>query len=320
MKRFLVYLLAILFTFQALAFSSTKSNNRRTELCRCYCQAAQTQTARISSSSSVCSDDDLLKLIPVSREPIMLMSSRPLLSLEECDVLSNYLLHCNNNNITAGTASTTEASSSGNNQNEYTGKQLLQRLQDQLDSLTGFSTHEGDQIRYVVYDPTDDNVATPQEELLLLPDGLHVDTNNGKYFRQMTILVYLSTNDCGATTFPLARSLPSSSRSATEEEAAAQELIRSGITHTRNTEQGLSCQKCSRILDQAAVSLIQQQQQQGTAIRSNANKVGIRVLPVAGQACVFYGLLNKFADPLSFHGGEALVGGTRKEKRLLTFF
>jgi hypothetical protein len=37
----------------------------------------------------------------------------------------------------------------------------------------------------------------------ILPDGLHVDTNNGKYFRYLTVLLYL-TNSPAATVFPLA--------------------------------------------------------------------------------------------------------------------
>jgi hypothetical protein len=52
------------------------------------------------------------------------------------------------------------------------------------------------------------NLLVSQNECRLddiLPDGLHVDANNSKYFRHWTVLLYLDgCETLGATTFPLA--------------------------------------------------------------------------------------------------------------------
>jgi hypothetical protein len=50
-------------------------------------------------------------------------------------------------------------------------------------------------------------------------------------------------------------------------------------------------------------------------------KSGIRVLPQQGHLCVFYNLqADGDADPLSFHGGEALLQQHDEEKVVLSFF
>jgi hypothetical protein len=57
------------------------------------------------------------------------------------------------------------------------GHVLLERVRQQIDNLTGCPSHDGEAAlpRYVPYLPSRGNN-------VLLPDGLHVDTNNGKHF------------------------------------------------------------------------------------------------------------------------------------------
>ena len=210
-----------------------------------------------------------ITLVPLSDAPILLMSSLPLLTPEECDTLRQHFQQGHS----------------------HAGEALLQRVQEQIDDLTGCPSHAGEPLlpRYISYPPQ-------QVSDKLLPDGLHVDTNNGKLFRHVTCLLYLTTNASGATTFPLAK------RSTSVLERAAQDLLDSNIHHT------LCDRKQARILEEAAEDLYE----------NDESRCGIRVLPSAGMLCVFCNVLeNGRPDPLSFHGGEA---GNDKEKVLLTFF
>jgi hypothetical protein len=216
--------------------------------------------------------DQELTLVPLSDEPILLVSSRPLLTQKECETLCLYF-------------------EQGPSEE---GDAILECVRQQIDDLTGCLSHDGEAIlpRYVSYPPSEGGDR-------LLPDGLHVDTNNGKFFRHVTALLYLTTNHNGATTFPLAGCKD------TELERVAQAVLDSGVTHTLAEEQADKSQ--SRILENAAQDLYD----------GNSN-VGLRVLPSMGKLCTFCNTLNDGTpDPLSFHCGEA---GNDEFKALLTFF
>jgi hypothetical protein len=125
-----------------------------------------------------------------------------------------------------------------------------------------------------------------------------VDTNNGKLFRHITALLYLTNHVNGATTFPLVGS------QGTKLERIAQAMLDCGVTHT--LAEDTDTQK-SRILEQAAHDLY-----------DGKSSVGLRVLPSMGKLCVFCNILQDGKpDPFSLHGGEA---GNDEFKALLTFF
>eukprot|EP00956_Cyclotella_meneghiniana_P041622 scaffold232677_cov23-Cyclotella_meneghiniana.AAC.1 len=93
----------------------------------------------------------------------------------------------------------------------------------------------------------------------LLPDGLHVDTNNGKLFRHVTAILYLTDNVesdfvVGAgTTFPLA--VPSSSTvdsASSSAHAAACNILSENIHHTKAAD-GESQIFDQRYLEQRAI-------------------------------------------------------------------
>jgi hypothetical protein len=184
------------------------------------------------------------------------------------------------------------------------GHVLLERVRQQIDNLTGCPSHDGEVAlpRYVPYPPSRGNN-------VLLPDGLHVDTNNGKHFRHVTALLYLMTNKNGATTFPLARGRCGVGA---ELERVARAVLDSGVIemHTLladEEQQAKANGSQSRILERAAQDLCDNQK----------TNVGLRVLPSTGKLCVFCNVLhNGTPDPLSIHGGE---GGNDEFKALLTF-
>ena len=212
-----------------------------------------------------------LTLVPLSDAPLLLVSSRPLLTNEECGILCR--------NFEQGPSEE--------------GDFLLKRVHQQIDNLTGCPSHDGEAVlpRYVSYPPS-------QNDNPLLPDGLHVDTNNGRLFRHVTALLYLTNNANGATTFPLAGSKD------TKLERIAQAMLDSGVTHTRAEA---ADNQNFRVLEQAAHDLY-----------DGKSNVGLRVLPSMGKLCVFCNILQDGKpDPFSLHGGEA---GNDEFKAVLTFF
>jgi hypothetical protein len=227
-------------------------------------------------------NDESMTLVPLSRAPILLVSSQPLLTMDECNMLRRHF------------------------EKEYSqeGEFLLERVRKQIDRLTGCPSHDGEAPlpRYLSY--------TPQASDPLFPDGLHVDTNNGKHFRHITALLYLTTNDNGATTFPLAWKGERTNRVMSEVVNAAQTLLDSNVTHTFDESQSEENRKLSMSLERAGEQLYKEE--------SGDEYMGLRVLPSAGMLCVFSNVLeNGQPDPLSFHGGEA---GNDDEKVLLTIF
>lgn len=233
-----------------------------------------------------------ISLVPLSREPILLVSSEPLLTIDECNVLQSHL----------------------QSKHSEHGELLLQRVQSQIDELTGCPRHSGEAPvpRFLLYEKHSRDSTLETTSTRLFPDGLHVDTNNGQYFRHVTCLLYLTANDDGATTFPLAN--PPDPNDDDELRTAAQTLLDMGVTHTLDKSQSDENRKLSKMLEDAGRDLfLEGDREQASSTR------GVRVLPRAGMLCVFSNLLETgMADPLSFHGGEA--GSGDKEKALLVFF
>jgi hypothetical protein len=161
-------------------------------------------------------------LIPMSTEPLMFWSSQPLLSPEECQVLSHYFSHKDNyhhqhhrENYQQQFQEEKDSYSGTNNDDDDYAQRLLQRLWKKIDQLTLSPFHSGESPlpNYLSYSAERSDFRRTfnpnNNNGWLFPNGLHVDTNNGKLFRHLTILLYLTTPyqhvRGGATNFPLAK-------------------------------------------------------------------------------------------------------------------
>jgi hypothetical protein len=258
--------------------------HERTRLLSLEAAKVEEMMGTASATSHESDDIEEITLVPLSRDPILLISSRPLLNPNECTILQKWF----------------------QDKQSKQGQTLMSRVWKHVDDLVGCEAHMGESLpRILTYEPSS------QESLL--PDGLHVDTNNGRYFRHVTCLLYLTTNKEGATTFPLANRMDTMDCCNATVLNAAQSLLDSGVTHTFDKSGSEEHQKCCRSLEMAAEMLYKQDKGDG-----EASSFGLRVLPRAGMLCVFCNLLEDgTADPHSFHGGES---GNAKEKALLTFF
>lgn len=169
----------------------------------------------------------------------MLTTSEPLQSPDECDLVSGFL------ELMANAAYDPDAEFQGNIEDIQKGADALERVRDQIDELTGCPTHAGEYPlpQYVVYEPKDppaDDCGVPTREELLTY-GLHVDTNKGENCRHLTCLVYLNSNDKGATTFPLAKPYDGRYSKAMPDQMkhlrnGAKRLILSDVQHTAAEE------------------------------------------------------------------------------------
>lgn len=188
-----------------------------------------------------------IQMTPLSCPPLLLLqSSAPIISNEQCATLIEYFDH-----ITATVGDTTPLDSIKIEK----AKSLLGDVHDIIDKVTNCPRHNGEMKvpRYVRYLPRliNEEMLFDPEKLNneLLPDGCHVDTNNGKLFRHITAILYLTDNlpnDCnfgGGTTFPLAK--PWVGREASADEMnddallnSASRLLERNIHHTkRDTDQ-----------------------------------------------------------------------------------
>lgn len=290
------------------AFSSSTSSSLHYMDSRNHTsEEEQEQHIRVHTNKDA--EDKQLTLIPLSREPLLLVSSKPLLTLQECHTLRGVFER--------------------DDDSSQEGRALLQRVQDAIDELVGGEepTHhnrnneqqEASLPRFVRYPP---RPSSSQEEIF--PDGLHFDIT--PIMASLTFLLYLTTNENGATSFPLAATNPilknngesnvdDDARSTRKEHKdlieTAQILLDSGMTHTLDECQtDENVERCKRLV-MAGNALYEKD-------TSTITTMGIRVLPRAGTLCVFGNLLdNGQADPQSLHGGE---GRNEQEKVLLTFF
>lgn len=309
-----------------------------------------TDTTKVDKQSCA-GDQEPITLVPISRNPVILRTSAPILkSREECDAVAAFFEYMADGAI-ANSNDELDSSEPDNELLLERGAELFQFVHRTINELVGGSDDDAESVlpRFLTYDPQDPPISGSAPSCdELLPDGLHVDNNNGMHFRYMTVLLYLTSNNAGATTFPLATPLHVScehvdckdftststtfATSATKDmEVLAQELIENGIYHTRGhhhgklrdveTEQSTQTATALDIIEHTAVDLYQSQNQGGQ--RTSSHGRGLRVLPEAGYACVFLNLDESGCpDPLAFHGGENLLDGwgDGKQKKLLTFF
>eukprot|EP00956_Cyclotella_meneghiniana_P018739 scaffold31512_cov23-Cyclotella_meneghiniana.AAC.1 len=133
-----------------------------------------------SSSSTTCTEVkntehknkiESPRMVPLANPPLlMLKSSYPIINPRECNLLSRYF------------------EQDTDPEENKAAEAILDRVKEIIDNVTNCQGHAGEtQLpRYVRYDEK----CISMDELLsgnfvdeLLPDGLHVDTNNGKLFR-----------------------------------------------------------------------------------------------------------------------------------------
>ena len=260
-------------------------------------------------------------MIPLSNPPLLLLqSTSPIISKEDCDLLSAYFEQ----------QDTTPESTHYPILDQYQmihAEALLDHVRNVIDKVTNCPSHADEmQVpRYVRYNAkctSLDMFNSPDFCNVLLPDGLHVDTNNGKLFRHITAILYLTDNDgfvhnesragygsrCdessfvvgGGTTFPLA--VPFGSDISVDTTAASSLLSR-GIHHTKA---GIcdSVESDGRQLEKSSLDLFYRD----TGTYFDATKSGIRVMPRAGKLIYFHNIGDDGRpDPTSFHGGEELV-------------
>jgi hypothetical protein len=273
-------------------------------------------------------DSTSVALVPLSKQPMMWCTSEPILSRTECGELSRWYNRAAQRDNSRQDSGSMRKMDNDDDDNDN-GRTVLGRLQQRLNRLVLRNDMPAIQPSFLQYQacPTRQDNSNSTTVEALLPDGLHVDTNNIQFSRYLTVLVYLTTSQSSVTTFPLARPVSAGAAAAAPAAAAAassssqqnelvsiatQLLTVDNIQHTRPKPNRRP--KETRQLEQAALDLYVNQQEEG------ANHVGLRLLPRQGHALVFCGIDEGtgLADPHSWHGAEALVGTDQKE--LLTFF
>lgn len=281
--------------------------------------------------------NEMPQMIPLSNPPLLLLqSSTPIISREECNILSRYF-----ENEAASKDSTYAFS-----EDQERAKAILHRVTHTIDLVTNCRSHESErQIpRYVRYDAK----ASSLDQLMsrdfidvLLPDGLHVDTNNGQLFRHITAILYLTDNQNeyvgdfksefmvgGGTTFPLA--VPYGSQGTAPFTNSGANLLSRDIHHTKAANGDLQ-DPDQQHLEQTAVDVFYRDVREcfrasHHIIDNRRTEIGIRVTPQAGKLIYFHNIGNDGKpDPISFHGGEELINigeetGAANFKSILVFF
>ena len=270
-------------------------------------------------------------LQPLSFHPLLFTSAEPILSESQCTTLQSWIQ-----------ANTSQAQKPLDQtlfqraiEEKEEGALILQSLQKTIASL--LAEEEGCENshvlpRYLTYTSMATPASTTKElgEYTvhdLLPDGLHVDTNNAKHFRHWTVLLNLEcTYDVlGATNFPLAMPLNHDGDECEcdydgrfpEQIIAEKLIVEQDVQHTRlegATELEL---EMGSFVENAALDLMLGSKSGEAA--SRVRNMGVRVMPKRGHICTFSGLKGDgYPNPLSFHGGEAMFKGESKE--VLSFF
>lgn len=256
-------------------------------------------------------DDSITSLRLLSMNPPLWVTTEPILTPDECDLLSNHLNEQERNDKAQDT---------------------LSSLQERLDR---FICRAGPPVmpRLLEYEPTDEGYDSVEA---VLPDGLHVDTadDGGSSSRRfLSVIVYLTDTDSAATNFPLAVPLqvqPRRGGTATIDEPfddddsdspaleAARFLIDADVQHTEWCSSDKE-EQMARVLERAAFMLHQQSDSEAVVVSSNGCQ-GLRILPRQGHfvAFSFVEPATGMVNPRSWHSSEALLPG--HEKRVLTFF
>ena len=326
---FIILLIAQLFTF-----ISSLAGTERLFKCsyrRCYRRDySQMLSLRCSdddaSASAVLNDDDYFlthpQMVPLSETPLLLLqSSTPIISREGCLLLSRYFDQQSN-------ADENDRAYQLDKVDIHRAETLLRVVHDVIDKLTNCLKHDGEMQmpRYVRYD----SVIIDEKSMLypsifrdiLLPDGLHVDTNNGKLFRHLTAILYLTDSvevgghfvSGGGTTFPLA--VPFGEKGTGESnklQDAGRHLLRRGIHHTKGDKS-----EYTGLIENAALNVFNSHVVKKETFASNerhgnnslieTKHCGIRVMPSVGKLIYFHNVDDDgLPDPLSFHCGEELI-------------
>ena len=259
--------------------------------------------------------DEPIQMVPLSCPPLLLLqSSAPVISKEECDSLIEYFDY-----ITSPTGDY-NIDKLDATQIEY-AKSLLDDVHNIVDTVTNCPKHDGETKlpRYVRYYPTvidEDILSDPKSfSQVLLPDGVHVDTNNGKLFRHITAILYLTDNPSsdvfnfgGGTTFPLAMPWSGADDIMNDDSSLlispAKALLERNIQHTK-ADIDQSTNSDGRRLELACVNTFNRDREVDTFEHNN---VGVRVMPQAGRLIMFHNVDDAgMPDPASFHGGEELI-------------
>ena len=209
--------------------------------------------------------------------------------------------------------------------------------------VTNCPRHDGEkEPRYVRYDTKIiDEQHTKQLQLdskkftdNLLPDGLHVDTNNGMLFRHITAILYLTDNVDddgnvigGGTTFPLAIQQGNDDYNREQSEVlltSAKNLLLNGIHHTKGDE-NQDDNSDGRVLENAAMRVFCRDTKQIRHKTETSSEDGVRVMPIAGKLIYFHNVDDDgLSDAFSFHGGEELLSfdssHAAESKSILVFF
>lgn len=262
------------------------------------------------------------KMIPLCQSPLLLESSAPIISKEECSILIQH--------FEQDQSSSAEA--------------ILQKIHNVIAKVTNCPRHDGEkEPRYVRYDTKIiDEQHTKQLQLdskkftdNLLPDGLHVDTNNGMLFRHITAILYLTDNIDddgnaigGGTTFPLAIQQGNDDYNREQSEVlltSAKNLLLNGIHHTKGDEDQ-DDNSDGRVLENAAMRVFCRDTKQIRHETETSSEDGVRVMPIAGKLIYFHNVDDDgLSDASSFHGGEELLSfdtsyAAESTKSILVFF
>jgi hypothetical protein len=288
-----------------------------------------------SLSTNANTKEHLPVLQPLSFHPLLFTSAEPILSESQCTTLQSWIQ-----------AKTPQAQNPLDQtlfqraiEEKEEGALILQSLQKAIASL--LAEEKGCENSHVQF-PCPSSIfgifihgypASITKELGeytvhdLLPDGLHVDTNNAKHFRHWTVLLNLEcTYDVlGATNFPLAMPLNHDGDECeydydgrfAEQIIAEKLIVEQDVQHTRlegATELEL---EMGSLIEKAALDLMFRSKSGEAASRDR--NMGVRVMPKRGHICTFSGLKSDgYPNPLSFHGGEVMFKGGSKE--VLSFF
>jgi hypothetical protein len=275
--------------------------------------------------------DELPDMIPVSNPPLLLLqSSSPIISREECMMLSQYFEE-RETKLDPLVALSDE-------HNEAQAISILHRVREVIDKVTNCPSHDGEmQIpRFLRYDPrstSPEKLTSPEFANVLLPDGLHVDTNNGKLFRHITAILYLTDNEdgplCdgqqlydgkpvesntilvgGGTTFPLAVPFGSSDSPSVSSYDVSINLLSKVIHHTKANSNEEEDSDQRHLVQLAMDSFYRDISKCCNALESSKDHhtTGVRVMPQAGKLIYFHNIGDDGRpDPTSFHGGEEIT-------------
>ena len=291
------------------------------------------------TASSGFTGNKVIEMEPLSCPPLLLMqSSDPIISNEQCETLIKYFDHITAAVLGDATHNNLDAMQINSAQS------LLEDVHDLIDKVTNCPRHDGESLipRYVRYNPNliNNEILSDSRKLrdALLPDGCHVDTNNGKLFRHITAILYLTDNPSddlnfgGGTTFPVAR--PWIGRDIATDDvmndntllSSAKRLLERNVHHTK-ADEDQSANSDGRQLEMAGVDAFNKDAANNNV--QNSNK-GLRVMPKAGRLIFFHNINDDgMPDATSFHGGEELISILADEqsnpnfdrtKNILVFF